>query len=63
MGSSASLVVAFLGAIKAYFNLSFNLHAHAQLLNAVIQSKIGSGFDISAALYGTQFYRRFTNID
>ena len=63
MGSSASLVVAFLGAIKAYYKLPFNLHAYAQLLNAAIQQKIGSGFDIAAALFGTQLYSRFTNIE
>ena len=63
MGSSASLVVAFLGAIKAYYKLPFNLHAYAQLLNAAIQQKIGSGFDIAAALFGTQLYTRFTNIE
>ncbi len=62
MGSSAALVVAFLGAVRLYYSLDFDLHAYCQLLNAYIQDKIGSGFDIAASLYGTQVYRRFTNV-
>ena len=63
MGSSASLVVALLGAVKRYFALEdFDVHAHCQVLNASIQNKVGSGFDIAAALNGTQLYKRFTNL-
>lgn len=53
MGSSASLVVSFLASIRAYFDLKFHLHAYCQLLNAFIQDKVGSGFDIAASLFGT----------
>jgi phosphomevalonate kinase len=61
LGSSASMAVSFLGAIKRHFNLDFELHPYCQLLNAYIQEKVGSGFDIAASLFGTQLYRRFTN--
>jgi phosphomevalonate kinase len=35
------------------------LHNVAQLAHSVAQGKVGSGFDVSAAVYGTQIYRRF----
>jgi len=35
------------------------VHNLAQLAHAIAQGKIGSGFDVSAAVYGTQLYRRF----
>ena len=35
------------------------LHALAQLVHCFAQGKIGSGFDVSAAVYGSQLYRRF----
>jgi phosphomevalonate kinase len=35
------------------------VHNLAQLAHAVAQGKIGSGFDVSAAVYGSQIYQRF----
>ena len=35
------------------------VHNLSQLAHAVAQGKIGSGFDVSAAVYGTQIYQRF----
>jgi phosphomevalonate kinase len=35
------------------------VHNLAQLAHAVAQGKIGSGFDVSAAVYGSQVYQRF----
>jgi len=41
---------------------SNEFHAHCQVLNAFIANKIGSGFDIACSVYGSQIYKRFTNI-
>ena len=35
------------------------MHNLSQLAHAVAQGKIGSGFDVSAAVYGSQIYQRF----
>ena len=35
-------------------------HMLAQIVHCAAQGKVGSGFDISTATYGTQFYRRFS---
>lgn len=35
------------------------LHILCQTANAIAQNKIGSGFDISAAIFGNQVYTRF----
>jgi len=32
-------------------------------LNAFLAAKVGSGFDIAASIYGSQLYRRFSNVD
>ncbi|CAN0274868.1 unnamed protein product, partial [Discosporangium mesarthrocarpum] len=36
------------------------VHNLAQICHAVAQGKIGSGFDVSAAVYGTHTYTRFS---
>ncbi len=75
MGSSAALTTSLVGVFLKYFNCihltnsnSNNetniedrrlVHNLAQLAHAVAQGKIGSGFDVSAAVYGTQMYQRF----
>jgi phosphomevalonate kinase len=35
------------------------IHNLSQLVHAIAQGKIGSGFDVSAAVYGSQMYQRF----
>jgi phosphomevalonate kinase len=71
LGSSAALVTAFTGAIlshylpTSYFNLSSpegrsRLHNLAQAAHCAAQGKVGSGFDVAAAVYGTCVYRRFS---
>jgi phosphomevalonate kinase len=35
------------------------MHNLAQYVHSLAQGKIGSGFDVSAAVYGSQVYRRF----
>jgi len=35
------------------------MHNLAQYVHSLAQGKIGSGFDVSAAVYGSQVYKRF----
>ncbi|XMA17950.1 hypothetical protein WAI453_010741 [Rhynchosporium graminicola] len=71
LGSSAALVTAFTGAILSHylppstFTLSSpegqsKLHNLAQAAHCAAQGKVGSGFDVAAAVYGTCVYRRFS---
>lgn len=71
LGSSAALVTAFTGAILSHylpsslFTLSTphgltRLHNLAQISHCAAQGKVGSGFDIATAVYGTSVYRRFS---
>jgi len=61
LGSSASMAVSFFAALLRAFGHPLlhegrptkELHAWCQILNAFIQDKVGSGFDIAAALYGS----------
>lgn len=36
------------------------MHALAQLTHCLAQGKVGSGFDVSSAVYGSHAYRRFS---
>jgi phosphomevalonate kinase len=70
MGSSAALTSSLVGALLHFFGI-VNLigggsaedkklvHNLSQIVHSVAQGKIGSGFDVSAAIYGSQFYTRF----
>lgn len=71
LGSSAALVTAFTGAILSHYlptsTFSLNspegrskLHNLAQAAHCAAQGKVGSGFDVAAAVYGTCVYRRFS---
>jgi phosphomevalonate kinase len=70
LGSSAALVTAFTGAVLCHylgsqFAISSEkgktvLHNLAQAAHCAAQGKVGSGFDIAAAVYGTCIYRRFS---
>lgn len=71
LGSSAALVTAFTGAIlshylpASHFSLASaqgraRLHNLAQAAHCAAQGKVGSGFDVAAAVYGTCVYRRFS---
>ena len=65
LGSSAALVTAFVAAVlKHYLPLASRapnkLHNLAQIAHCVAQGKIGSGFDVAAAVYGSCIYRRFS---
>ncbi|EPE24408.1 Ribosomal protein S5 2-like protein [Glarea lozoyensis ATCC 20868] len=71
LGSSAALVTAFTGALLSHYlpRSSFDLastegknilHNLAQAAHCAAQGKVGSGFDVAAAVYGTCIYRRFS---
>ncbi|ESZ97709.1 putative phosphomevalonate kinase [Sclerotinia borealis F-4128] len=71
LGSSAALVTAFTGAILTHYlppskfsldtpNGKSQLHNLAQAAHCAAQGKVGSGFDIATAVYGTSLYRRFS---
>lgn len=71
LGSSAALVTAFTAALLAHY-LSADLlsltseagkarvHNLAQAAHCAAQGKVGSGFDVAAAVYGSCVYRRFS---
>ncbi len=71
LGSSAALVTALTGALLTYFlpKQSFDLedidckarlHNLAQVSHCAAQGKVGSGFDVAAAVYGSCIYTRFS---
>lgn len=71
LGSSAALVTAFTGALLSYylpketFDLStelgkLHLHNLAQAAHCAAQGKVGSGFDVASAAFGSCLYRRFS---
>ncbi|KAI1463040.1 Phosphomevalonate kinase [Daldinia caldariorum] len=71
LGSSAALVTALTAALlthylpQSVFDLNSaegkrTLHNLAQAAHSAAQGKIGSGFDVAAAVYGSCVYRRFS---
>ncbi|KAJ8603659.1 hypothetical protein MRB53_042094 [Persea americana] len=71
LGSSAALVTSFTAALlvhllpKHKFDLSSNksrhiLHNLAQAAHCAAQGKVGSGFDVASAVFGSCIYRRFS---
>ncbi|KAL9099517.1 MAG: hypothetical protein Q9163_004997 [Psora crenata] len=71
LGSSAALVTAFVAAVIAHYIPSgtidasseygrLRVHNLAQAAHSAAQGKVGSGFDIAAAIYGSCVYRRFS---
>ena len=71
LGSSAALVTAFTAAVLAYYlpqslpslqsdTGKARLHNLAQASHCAAQGKVGSGFDVAAAVYGSSVYRRFS---
>lgn len=68
MGSSAALVTSLVGALLQFFGavsltesdglrISHNL---SQVCHCYAQGKVGSGFDVSSAVYGSHVYTRFS---
>lgn len=71
LGSSAALVTAFTAAVLGHYlpatrdalrtaTGKTRLHNLAQAAHCTAQGKIGSGFDVAAAVYGSCRYRRFS---
>lgn len=71
LGSSAALVSSFIGAILSHFlptsvfdisttNGRKCVHNLAQAAHCNAQGKVGSGFDVAAAVFGSCVYKRFS---
>lgn len=68
LGSSAALVTALVSALVIHRtmqpeDLNFGrdkLHNLAQAAHCAAQGKVGSGFDVATAIYGSCLYRRFS---
>eukprot|EP01132_Coremiostelium_polycephalum_P007504 gene7504-9221_t len=75
LGSSAALVSSLTAALLSFLKIvdlqndrpqqellkdRTLLHNLAQICHCIAQGKIGSGFDISSAVFGSQVYRRFS---
>ncbi|CAN1259729.1 Phosphomevalonate kinase, peroxisomal, partial [Linum perenne] len=70
LGSSAAMTTAVVAALLKYFGLvdlssSSNgdldlVHIIAQSAHCIAQGKVGSGFDVSSAVYGSHRYVRFS---
>ena len=62
LGSSAAMTTALVAAIVKYFLPSGCdtevIHNLAQLCHCIAQGKVGSGFDVSAAIFGSQLFQR-----
>jgi phosphomevalonate kinase len=72
LGSSAALITSLVTSLLLHFsvissedfiegvNRERNLaHNIAQFVHCLAQGKVGSGFDVSAAVFGSQLYTRF----
>lgn len=70
LGSSAALTTALTASLLAFYSeLSSThqlplktIHNLAQAAHCAAQGKVGSGFDVATAVYGSCLYRRFTPI-
>lgn len=68
LGSSAALTTSLVAALFLHFGVLSDLdqeknltlvHNVAQFVHCFAQGKVGSGFDVSAAVYGSHRYQRF----
>ena len=60
LGSSAALVTSLVGALLQSFSIPLDrVHNLAQICHCHAQGKVGSGFDVSAAVFGSHVYRKF----
>ncbi|CAG8656920.1 3964_t:CDS:2 [Acaulospora morrowiae] len=68
LGSSAALITSLVAALLIHFQCIDNIgnqqktliHNVAQMCHCLAQGKIGSGFDVSAAVWGSHVYKRFS---
>ncbi|KAK7196451.1 phosphomevalonate kinase protein [Novymonas esmeraldas] len=63
LGSSAAMTTSLVACLCHHFHAAGSsqeyVHRIAQIAHSVTQGKIGSGFDVYTAVYGTCAYRRF----
>ncbi|KAL1917411.1 uncharacterized protein VTP21DRAFT_3804 [Calcarisporiella thermophila] len=66
LGSSAALITSLVGALFAHHSFPLTteqnkiwVHNVAQFCHCFAQGKVGSGFDVSAGVWGSHSYRRF----
>jgi phosphomevalonate kinase len=61
LGSSAALITVIVSSMLKYSKINNQqfLHFVAQVANFRAQQKIGSGFDVSAAVYGSHLFTRY----
>jgi phosphomevalonate kinase len=72
LGSSAALITSLTAALLVHLDVISNaslsddvgdgrrlVHNLAQFVHCVAQGKVGSGFDVSAAVFGSHLYTRF----
>merc|ERR1711991_863056 len=68
LGSSAALVTSLVGCILGHSNAYREktnesieiVHRLSQFAHCMAQGKIGSGFDVSSAIFGSNVYKRFS---
>ncbi len=64
LGSSAAVTVATVGSVLKLFGIDGDpngaLHKLSQAAHSIATGKVGSGFDIAAAVYGTILYTRYS---
>lgn len=63
LGSSAALTVAAVAAVLSAFEVKANknqIHKLAQTAHSIATGKVGSGFDIAAATFGSILYTRYS---
>ncbi|EIW69267.1 hypothetical protein TREMEDRAFT_43897 [Tremella mesenterica DSM 1558] len=70
LGSSAALVTSLIGALLLHLDIKIGnlqgtpaldtIHSLAQFCHCLAQGKVGSGFDVSSAIYGSHIYTRFS---
>jgi len=69
LGSSAALITSLVSALFVHFEIVSShiinndrmlIHNVAQFCHCLAQGKVGSGFDISAAVWGSHIYKRFS---
>lgn len=62
LGSSAAMISAIVSCVYGHLHHSLNralAHRVAQICHAAVQGKIGSGFDVCCAFYGSMEYVRY----
>jgi phosphomevalonate kinase len=68
LGSSAALVTSLVASLLVHFGVAdldvgvdrVLVHNLAQFCHCLAQGKIGSGFDVSSAVFGSHYYTRFS---